>query len=108
MRKQHMSMISLVNYRYIKKLEKLDFDDVMTDFDASSLYSSAMWVANSVYPKLETGFAFKVHMDDLYTEALNDQTFNQDGNESAIIKLKIYTTPDLIIQHLPVKDKVKT
>ena len=29
------------------------------DFDASSLYPSAMWDKNSAYPKLKTVFAFK-------------------------------------------------
>ena len=79
----------------------------MLDFDASSLYSSAMWVENLVYPKLETGFALKIHMNDVHVEALIDQTFNQDDNESAILKPKYYNPPDLIIQHLPVKEKVK-
>ena len=32
------------------------------DFDVTSLYPSDMWDQNSVYPKIETGFAFKPHM----------------------------------------------
>ena len=43
-----------------------------------------MWDEKSVYPKMETGFVFKPHMDDVSVEAFNNQTFNQDGNESAI------------------------
>ena len=77
------------------------------DFDATSLYPSAMWDENSVYPKIETGFAFKPHMNDVYVEAFNNQTFNQDGDESAILTIKYYNPPDLIFQHLPVKEKVK-
>ena len=42
-----------------KKLQKLNLNDVMMDFNATSLYPSAMWSKNSVYPKIETGFAFK-------------------------------------------------
>ena len=42
-----------------KKLQKLNLNDVMMDFDATSLYPSAMWDENSVYPKIESGFAFK-------------------------------------------------
>ena len=58
------------------------------DFAATSLYPSAIWDDNSVYPKIETEFAFKPHMNDVYVEAFNNQIFNQDGNESAILGIK--------------------
>ena len=90
-----------------KKLQKLDIKDVMMDFDATSLYPSAMWDEKSVYPKIETGFAFKPHMKNVYVEAFNNQTFNQEGDESAILRIKYYNPPELIFQHLPVKEKVK-
>ena len=90
-----------------KKLQKLNLNDVMMDFDATSLYPSAMWDENSVYPKIETGFVFKPHMNNVYVEAFNNQTFNQDGDESAILRIKYYNPRDLIFQHVPVKEKVK-
>ena len=90
-----------------KKLQKLDVNDVMMDFDATSLYPSGMWDENSVYPKIEAGFAFKPHMNDIYVGAFNNQTFNEDGDESAILTIKYYNPPNLIFQHLPVKEKVK-
>ena len=71
-----------------KKLQKLNLNDVMMDFDATSLYPSAMWDENSVYPKIETGVAFKPHMNNVYVETFNNQTFNQDGDESAILRIK--------------------
>ena len=77
------------------------------DFDATSLYPSAMWDENGVYLKIETGFAFKPHMNNVYVEAFNNQTFNEDGNESAILRTKNYNPPNLIFQHLPVNEKVK-
>ena len=77
------------------------------DFDASSLYPSAMWDKSSVYPKIETGFAFKPALNDVYVEAFNKQTFNQDGDESAILRIKCYNPPTLLFQHLPVKEEVK-
>ena len=46
-------------------------------------------------------------MNKVYVEAFNDQTFNQDGDESAILRIKYYNPRDLIFQHLPVKEKVK-
>ena len=90
-----------------KELSKLDSIKTQMDFDATSLYPSAMWDEKSVYPKIETGFAFKPHMNDVYVEAFNNQTFNEDGDESAILTIKYYNHPDIIFQHLPVKEKVK-
>ena len=77
------------------------------DFDASSLYPSAMWDEKSVYSNIETGFAFKLHMIKTYVVAFNNQTFSQVGKESAILKLKFCNPPNLVFQHLPVKGKVK-
>ena len=77
------------------------------DYDATSLYPSAMWDENSVYPKIETGFAFKPHMNKTYVDTINSQIFNEDGDESAILRIKYYNPPDLSFQHLPVKEKVK-
>ena len=79
----------------------------MMDFDATSLYPNAMWDEKSVYPKTKTGFAFKPHMNVVYVEAFNNQTFNQDGDESAKLRKKFYNPPNLKFQHLPVKEKVK-
>ena len=79
----------------------------MMDFDAKSLYPSAMWDKNSVYLKTESGFAFKPHMNDVYVKASNNQTVNQDGDEIAISRNRYYNPPGLIFQHLPVKEKVK-
>ena len=90
-----------------KELSKLDSNKTQMDFDATSLYPSAMWDENSVYPKRKTGFAFKPHMNDIYVKAFNNQSFNQDGDESAILKIKYYNPPNLIFQHLPIKKKVK-
>ena len=90
-----------------KELSTLDSDKTQMNFDATSLYPSAMWDKNSVYPKIETRFAFKPHMNKIYVEAFNNKTFNQGGDESAILTIKYYNPPDLIFQHLPVKEKVE-
>ena len=79
----------------------------MMDYDGNRLYSAAMWDENSVCPKTETGFAFKPHVNDVYVELFNNQTFNEDGIESAILRIKYYNIFHLIIQHLPNKEKVK-
>ena len=90
-----------------KQLSKLDLNATQMVFDATSLYPSAMCDKNSVYPRIETGFAFRPHMNDVYVDAFKNQTFNQDGNESALIKTNWYNQPNLIFQHLPVKEKIK-
>ena len=90
-----------------QELSKLNSNKTQMDFDATSLYPSAMWDEKSVYPKIETGFVFKPDMNNVYVEAFNNQSFNEDGDESAILTLKYYNPPDLIFQHLPIKEKVK-
>ena len=90
-----------------KKLQKLDVNDVMMDFDATSLYPSAMWDEKSVYPKIESGFAFKPHMNNVYVEAFNNQTFNEDGDESAILKKNIIILLILYINISQLKKKLK-
>ena len=90
-----------------KELSKLNSNKTQMDLDATSLYQSAMWDENSVYPKIEVGLAYKPHMNGLYVGAFNNQTFNQDGDESAILAKKYYNASDLIFQHLPVKEKKK-
>ena len=42
------------------------------DYDTSRLYPSAMWDENSVYPKNESGFCFKPHVNDVYVEVFNN------------------------------------
>ena len=66
------------------KLKKLDLDNVMMDFEATSLYPSAKYDGKTAYPKIENGFAFKPHMNDVNVEAFKNKTINQDGNESII------------------------
>ena len=46
-------------------------------------------------------------MNDVYIEALINKTFNQDGNESASLKVKYYNPHDLLFQHLPLKQKAR-
>ena len=45
-----------------------------------------MYDKSSLYPKIETGFAFKPQRTDVCIEAFNTQSFNQNGKESAISK----------------------
>ena len=49
----------------------------MMDFDATSLYPSAIWDEKFVYPKIETGFAFKPLMNKSYVDAINNQNLTK-------------------------------
>ena len=69
------------------KLQKLDLNNVMMDVDATTLYPSAMYDENSIYPKIESGLAFESYKKIIYVETLKTQTSNQDGNESPIKKI---------------------
>ena len=89
-----------------KQLSKLGLNNTQVGVDATSFYLSAMYNVESVYLKKETGFAFEPHMNDIYAKSFNDQTFNQDGGESAMLRTKYYNPLNRIFQHLPVKEKV--
>ena len=88
-----------------KELFKLDSNKTQMDYNATSLYSS-MWDENSVYPK-KTVFAFKPHMNDIFVEAFKNINYNQDGNEFGILRIKYQNPPNLLFQHLAIREKVK-
>ena len=39
-------------------IKQIKLDELQWDCDAVSLYPSAMWDENSIYPRIETGYAF--------------------------------------------------
>ena len=79
-----------------KELSKLYSNKTQMDYDATSLYPSAMWDEKSVYPKIEIGFAFKPDLNDVYVESFDNKSFSQDGDESAILSIKYYNPPDIM------------
>ena len=61
------------NLRLHKIIKRIELIHVMWDFDAVSLYPSAMWDPKSLYPKIETGYAFEKHMNNELVEKFNNQ-----------------------------------
>ena len=61
-----------------------------------------MWDKNSLYSKIETGYAYTTDMNDELDEKFNTGNFTQG---SAVLKIKYYNPKNLIVQHLPVKEK---
>ena len=85
-------------------MSKLKIIELLWDFDCVSWYPSAIWDKNSIYPKIETGYAFEKHMKNELFEKFNIQGFTQG---SAILKIKFYNPKNLTVQHLSVKEKEK-
>ena len=94
----------LSNPRLHKIIKRIELIHLLWDFDAVSLYPSAMWDEKSIYPRIETGYAYTRDMNDEIVEKFNNQTFTRG---SAILKIKYYNPKNLIVQHLPIKEKEK-
>ena len=94
----------LSELRLHKIIKRIELIHLLWDFDAVSLYPSAMWDEKSIYPRIETGYAFTRVMNDELVNKFNTDNFNRG---SAILKIKFYNPRDLINQHLPVKEKEK-
>ena len=82
----------------------MKLDELLWDFDAVSLYPSAMWNENSIYPRIGAGYAYTENMNDELVEKFNTGNFTQG---SAILKIKYYHPKKSIVQHLPVQEKEK-
>ena len=94
----------LSNLRLHKTTKLIELIHLLLDFDAVSLYPSAMWDPKSIYRTIETGYAFTRDMNDELVEKFNNQTSTQGR---AILKIKYYNPKNLIVQHLPVKEREK-
>ena len=75
----------LSELRLHKIIKRIELIHLLWDFDATSLYPSAMWDEKSIYPRIETGYSFTRDMNDELVEKFNNQTFFQG---SAILKIK--------------------
>ena len=83
--KQKYISEKLSNLRLHKIIKPIKLVHLLWDFDAVSLYRSAVWDEKSTYPRIERGYAFTRGMNDELVEKLNNQTFTQG---SAILKIK--------------------
>ena len=78
---------NLGNLRLHKLLQKIELTHLLWDFDAVSLYPPAVWDEKSIYPRIETGYAYTEDMNDEIVSKFNIGKFNQG---SAILKIKYY------------------
>ena len=77
----------LGNLRLHKLIKQIELIHLLWDFDATSLYPSAMWDEKSIYPRIETGYAYTRGMNNELVEKFNNQTFTKS---SAFLKIKYY------------------
>ena len=54
-----------------EQLSKLDLKNTQMDFDATSLYPSVMCDKDIVYLKIESGYTFTLHMNDVFVHNFN-------------------------------------
>ena len=94
----------LSELRLHKIKKRIELVHLLWDFDAVSLYPSAMWDEKSIYPRIETGYAYTKDVNDELLEKFHNQTFTQG---SAFSKIKYFNPKNLIVQHLPNKEKEK-
>ena len=94
----------LSNLKIHKLIKQIEIIDLLWDFDATSLYSSALWDEKSICPRIETGYVFTRDMNKFLVHKFNNGNFNQG---SAILKIKYYNPRDLVVQHIPIKEKEK-
>ena len=94
----------LSNIRLHKIIKQIELDHLTWDFDAVTLYPSSMWDEKSIYPKMGTGYAFTRNMIEELLEKFNNQAFTQG---SVFLKIKFYNPKNLVVQHLPIKERVK-
>ena len=78
--------------------------NLLWNFDAVSLYPSAMWDENSIYPTIETGYSFTKDMNLELNEKFKTGNFTKG---SGVLRIKNYKPKNLLDQHLPVKEKEK-
>ena len=71
-------------------------------YDAVRLYLSDLWDEESIFPRIETGFAYTKNMNSELVEKFNNGVFSQG---SASLKFKFYNPKNLIVQHLPVQER---
>ena len=62
-----------------------------------------MWDENNIYPRIETGYSYTKDMTDELVKKFNTGNFIKG---SAIIKFKYYNPKYLIVQNLPIKERL--
>ena len=81
-------------------IKRIRLTDSLIDIDAISLYPSARWVEKSIYPGIETGYAFTKDMNDELVEKFNCGKFTQG---SGVSRRNYYNPKHFVVKHLLAK-----
>ena len=68
----------LGEFLFRKILQELSLNDFLWDFDAVSLYPSALSDEKSIYPRIETGYAFTPGMNNSLVEKFKIELLLED------------------------------
>ena len=90
----------LGEFQFYRLLQQLSLNDLFWEFVVVSFYPSAMRDEKSVYPRIETGYAYTTGVNDENVKNFKGGVFTQ---ECATLKIKYYIPKILMVQHLPVK-----
>ena len=89
-----------------KKIKKVQLNDYLVSSDYTSLYPSAQADPRSIWPKIETSYAFEDYMNDSVCSLFNNKKF-EELNLCCFLTVKYHNHEDLIFQHLPARDRVQ-
>ena len=62
-------------------LQQLSLEDLLWSYDANRLYPSAMSDPKSIYPRIETGYAYTPDTNDELVKKFNKQKFSRFHKE---------------------------
>ena len=94
------------NLEISKKIKEVKLNDYLVSSDYTSLYPSAQVDSHSIWPKIETAYAFENHMNDAVCSLFNGQRF-EELNLCCFLTVKYHNPENLIFQHLPARDRIR-
>ena len=87
-----------------KELQNINQDDLLVSYDFNSLYPSNQIDSKSTWPKLETAYPFKKHMNESLCNLFISCRWDE-LNMKAFLTVKYHKPEHLVFQHLPVKKR---
>ena len=85
-------------------IKQIKLDELLWGFYAVSFYPSAIRDKNTICRRTETSYAFSEDMKDELVKKFDTGNFNQG---CAFLKIRLYIPTNLIVEHLPIKEKVE-
>ena len=89
-----------------KKLKEVELNDYLVSSDYTSLYPSAQANSKSNWPKIETAYAFEDYMNDAVCTLFISREFEK-LNLCCFLIVKYHNPENLIIQHLPARERIQ-